>query len=352
MAEVKKKKKAFGGAGGKRAGTGKVDESVASNSAQTWIGSMSEQAEGLGGSKASGKKLLSKFVPTHLIICDEHNPRRLAITGDQVKSIVDKHPLDKQWLEDGCDIDWRGEYIATVVSDFSLSSKAKEHFESILEAAISLQNAEQLTQLVEVIQTDATFHLVFGQRRWLAHLLLGEKHIGAVIKEPMERFEIAKRQWDENLSEDMPLPDKVDHVGVLYQYAAQAGHTSIRQFANVIGRGVAETQRYLAVINCKHPELLEAVRAEKVTSLKKAAKLAQLNKTELIAALKGDNPKPKRLNVKLAAKVNLTAVEAIITAAAAQLEIDNPAKGGIESAQQASEILDLLIAQVGEQSAS
>lgn len=343
---VDTKKKAFGTA--RRAGTGTIKSNEASTSAQTWISSMSDQASNFN----QEKKVLSKYIPTDYINPDPLNPRKLALSSSELKAIVANKPIDKQWLTEQSDIDWQENYIKEVSQQFSLAGKALSDFCDLLEFAASLRSADRLLNPITVIKKDSSFQLIAGERRWLTHILLSEPSIAALIKdEQIERKTIDSYQWDENTQRtDMSLFERLEQVKRIAGNHQGINKVSVRALAKIIGKSKAVAQRYKAVLVYKHPQLLEAIRDNRITDLKKAAMLAQLTKTQLMAKLNPPTVKVQASKplIKLAAKTNPVAIDRIIKAATKELGIKDLANSEIKTLQEASDALNQLLLQVGE----
>lgn len=332
------KKKAFGS---KRAGTGTIEKSQLSEGTDKWIASMGQQATSI----ENKKKILAKFIPTELVETDPHNPRKLRVSDKTIRLIQTTHPIKPQWLNEQCEDDWLTDYLSTVESHYELYGKAREDFHSILDFALGLKSAERLINPITVIKLESTFRLIAGERRLLAHLLLGEANIAASIKDAdMDREDLDRMQWEENiLREDMTLPERIDQVEKLAANARTQGISSIRKLANVIGLSPAVTQRYMAVINCKHTALMDAIRDERVRDLKQAAKYAQLSENELLiklgSVIVNKEPRPA---VKFTKKVNLRAVERIINSAANELNVKVDVSGIVDEGTAAQALHQLI----------
>lgn len=325
------------------AGTGKVDANSV-DQGDSWVAAISEQTKAM----QSSHKRTSKYLPINLIKPDPHNPRELDVSGELVQRITQTHPLKAEWLDDDQDVEWKDAYVEAVASHYHLSGKALVDFISILDFAVSLKTCDRLIQPVAVIRVDESqFILLVGERRWLAHLLLVQATILSSIWEgEISREDIDRLQWEENEStESMNLYERLTSIKrIKGHYEKTHGDISVRKLAAIIGKGRTVAHNYLHVCNCKHEGLLEAIQQGKITELKKAAKLAQLNKRELTAALEGSPKKPAAAPLfKLSKKTDVDALGLVLNAAAKELDLGALVKTPVDSLERASEVLDGLV---------
>ncbi len=310
----------FGSASGNRVSTGKIDPNE--SNAEKWAGSVAAQV----ATAASIKAIVAKTIPVSYIVCDPENPRKLALTQDQVGTIASKYPLDRALFDADDATDWIEDYIAKVANEMGLSGKAVGDLESLVGFAASLKSADRLLHPIVVWRDESTFHLIAGERRLLAHLLLGETHIAArILDQQYSRHQIDALQWEENVHrQDMNLWERLEHVRKLL--AAEEGfqQTSVTKLSKILGRSRAESQRYLAVLRYPDNLLMEAIRAGKVNDLKAAAALAQLTPEQLKIKLSGARLEPKaKASIKLVDKSQAASVGELLKAAARQLKLES-----------------------------
>jgi ParB-like chromosome segregation protein Spo0J len=274
--------------GTKRAGTGTVDETL-SNSVR-WATSAAGQIKA-----SSGVTTLNvKRVPVRYIKEDEGNPRKLALRPAELFRIAEQYPIDRTRLEADEEGYW-DEYVERVEHGESLQGRAVSDFQSIAAFAFALKSAERLLHPIVVWQNDTQFHLIAGERRLLAHILLGEASIDAKIRERQPTlFEKYLLQWEENIHrDDLSLYEKLEnlrHLMETWKEGRGVQAISVSQFASIAGLARSAAQRYLAVIRCPSPELMEAVAAGRINNIKQAARLAALSPAALAAHL---NPPAK-----------------------------------------------------------
>jgi ParB-like chromosome segregation protein Spo0J len=269
--------------GSKRAGTGTVDETASSS--LRWATSAAGQMKAAGEVVA----LNVKRIPVKYIREDEFNPRKLALDTTQVAALAERFPIERERLSRDDDA-YLDEYLEQVEAGGGLSGKAVGDFQSIAAFAFALKSAERLLHPIVVWQNDTQFHLIAGERRLLAHLLLGEATIDARIRDAapstVEKYLL---QWEENIHrDDLTLFEKIDNLRQLMD-AWKAGKgvqaISVNQFATLSGMARSVAQRYLAVIRCPSPLLLTAIEAGQITNIKQAARIAALPVADIKALL-------------------------------------------------------------------
>lgn len=310
----------FGSASGNRVSTGKIDQSESNT--EKWAGSVAAQV----ATAASIKAIVAKTIPVSYIVCDPENPRKLALSQEQVIAIAREFPLDPNLFSADEATDWIEDYVAKVASETGLTGKAVGDLESLVSFAASLKSADRLLHPIVVWRDESTFHLIAGERRLLAHLLLGESHIAArILDQQYSRQEIDTLQWEENVHrQDMSLWERLEHVKKLVLAEAGLQQTSVTKLSKILGRSRAESQRYLAVLRYPEELLVEAIRSGKVNDLKTAAALAQLAPDQLRLKLGGIKQEPKVLaKIKLTDKTQAATVGQLLKAAAKQLKLES-----------------------------
>jgi ParB/RepB/Spo0J family partition protein len=310
----------FGSASGNRVSTGKIDPNESNT--EKWAGSVAAQV----ATAASIKAIVAKTIPVSYIVCDPENPRKLALTQDQVSTVASKYPLNRALFDADDATDWIEDYVAKVASEMGLTGKAVGDLESLVGFAASLKSADRLLHPIVVWRDESTFHLIAGERRLLAHLLLGETHIAArILDQQYSRHQIDTLQWEENVHrQDMNLWERLEHVRKLLAAEEGVQQTSVTKLSKILGRSRAESQRYLAVLRYPDSVLMEAIRVGKVNDLKAAAALAQLTPEQLKIKLSGARLEPKaKASIKLVDKSHAASVGELLKAAAKQLKLES-----------------------------
>lgn len=272
------------------------------------------------------KNLLAKTLPVDYVMTDPDNPRKLALSKKQIHDIAQKYPLDKALLEVSDPTEWLEEYLQKVVTNEHLQGKAVGDLESLLIFAATLKSADRLIHPISVTKHDSTFQVIAGERRLLAHILLGEPTIAAIIKEtPLPRTEVANLQWEENTQRlDMTLTERLDQVLKIVEAGEGLEKTSVTKLSKLLGISRADSQRYLVVLRYPSPSLMDAIRAGKINQLIKAAALAQLKPDELNKTLNDEKTSTKdKPLVKFQAKDKTRDFGVLLQAAAKQLKLSS-----------------------------
>jgi hypothetical protein len=310
--------------GAKRAGTGTVDETVANS--LRWATSAALQMRTATGVVA----LNVKRIPVRHVREDEQNPRKLVLGTTDIAEISRQFPLDRQRLlrdDDG----YLDEYLERVEAGVPLTGKAVADFQSIAGFAFALKSADRLLHPIVVWQQDSLFHLIAGERRLLAHILLGEPTIDARIRDlPPDALEKYLLQWEENIHrDDLSLFEKIDNLRLLidsWKTAKGVQSISVNQFATLSGMPRSVAQRYLAVIRCPSPRLLAAIEAGEITNIQQAARIAVMPVGEIEALLHTrKTARPVRpgsgcSSVRVGRSQDYRAVSFLIKAAATRLD--------------------------------
>lgn len=339
----------FGNTQNNRVGTGKIDQQESGT--EKWAGSVAAQV----ATAANVKGILTKTVPVAYVICDPENPRKLTLTQEQITKIAAAYPFDKTQLQIDDPSDWLEDYVTRVGEAEQLTGKALGDLESLVGFAAALKTADRLLHPIVVWREESTFHLIAGERRLLAHILLGESNIAArIVEQGYSRAEIDTLQWEENVHRvDMSLWERVDHIQKLLEAGEGVKKTSVTKLSKIIGKSRAESQRYLAVLRYPTKALLNAISSGKVSDLKTAAALAQLTPSELEVKLSGTTGKAvdTKPSIKFANKDKIPQFGQIIKAAAKQLKMDALIKeADLDSPKGINDTIALLVAELEERS--
>ena len=310
----------FGTTQKNRVGTGKIEQDESGT--EKWAGSVAAQV----ATAANVKGILTKTVPVDYVKCDPENPRKLALTQNQITKIAKLYPLNISKLQVDDTSEWLEDYVSKVGEKEQLTGKALGDLESLVVFAASLKSADRLLHPIVVWRDESTFHLIAGERRLLAHILLGESNIAArIVDQTYSRSEIDTLQWEENVHRvDMTLFERIDHIKKLLEGGEGVSKTSVTKLSKIIGKSRAESQRYLAVLRFPNKTLLNAISTGKITDLKAAAALAQLSPNELEAKLNNTAVKTilTKPSIKFTNKAKAPQFGKLIVAAAKQLKMD------------------------------
>lgn len=339
----------FGTGSASRVGaTGKIDESETNS--DKWAGSVAAQI----ATSTQVKELLTKTIPVDYVYCDPENPRKLAISQQDLINIAKKHPIDKACLAVDNSTDWIEDYVNEVGQSEQLDGKALGDFESLVNFASALKSSDRLLHPIVVWREESTFHLIAGERRLLTHILLGEKFIAArILDQRYDRAQIDTLQWEENVQRvDMTLWERVDHVRKLLEAGEGTQKTSVTKLSKILGRSRAESQRYLAVLRYSDPIIMTAIEQGRVNDLKTAAAFAQLSLDEIQQKL-GQTPKDIKVKapIKITDKTAIKGMAKIIRAAAAQLKLsDSIDEFNLHKSKELTQALSVLLAEVEHES--
>jgi ParB/RepB/Spo0J family partition protein len=310
----------FGTASNNRVGTGKVD--TQEPGAEKWAGSVAAQV----ATAANIKAVLTKTIPVSYVICDPNNPRKLALTQDQIIKISATYGLDKSQLQIDEPSDWIEDYVRRVGEAESITGKSLGDLESLVSFAAALKSADRMLHPIVVWRDESTFHLIAGERRLLAHILLGETNIAArIVEQSYSRTEIDTLQWEENVHRvDMTLWERVDHIKKIVESGEGIYKTSVTKLSKLLGRSRAECQRYLVVLRHPSSALLNAISSGKINDLKVAAALAQLSPKELEQKLTGSEAQKKesKQSIKFSSKEHAPYFGKLLQAAAKHLKME------------------------------
>lgn len=300
-----------------RAGTGSFDNTVGKGG-QKWTEGVKAQLNA-----NTENKILAKFLPVNYIVSDPENPRQLAISAEDVKTIAAQFPIDKNALSVEDPNDYLETYIDRVTNESAYKGKALGDLIDIIEFAASLKDASRLLEPIVVLQDDSTFHLIAGERRLFAHILLDEIYIASIIKNnDLSRNDIDIFQWEENVSrKDMTMAERVLRVSKIANNIGGVNKTSVTKLGKIIGKSRAEAQRYLSILRCPHDLLMEAVVEGRIADLKKAAEMAQLDQVGIENILFNKVVKASKPTVKISKSVNDLALRRLIEAAASSLKM-------------------------------
>ncbi|MDU0352632.1 hypothetical protein RS130_00710 [Paraglaciecola aquimarina] len=305
-----------------RAGTGKVTDD---SGVDKWVSSIASHSE----SADKVKDVIAKSIPVDYILTDENNPRDLAIDSSLILKIVATHPC-KTFVATEQDSEWIEPYVRQAAKAYNLDGKAIGDFQSLVEFAFSLKNAEAMLHPIVTWKDESTFHLMVGERRYLTHLLLQESHIYArIFLERPSQFQLDLLQWKENMDrEEMTLFDRLLRIRKLIEALGGRKNVTVMQLSAIIGKSRSVAHRYMFVLEAKAESLLEYIKEGRVSDLKKAADLAKLSDPELKVKLgiernKTVKEEPTRSSIKLSKSANTTAIEKLIRAAAKTLKIED-----------------------------
>ncbi len=297
--------------GGKRAGTGNIEKNSTTDGTDKWTGAVAEQI--LSNDKI--KDIIVKTLPVKSIKLSNNNPRKLSISRTQIEQLISVLPL-KDKIQNEQDNEWVEKYIRLAIDTLSLEGKAIRDLTSLIEFASSLKSAKRLLHPIVVWKEDSLFNVVSGERRLLSHLLLNETNISAqILNVKPTQSDIDILQWEENAHrEDMTLSECLDRLEKLINAIDSVSKTSVRKLAKLAGLSKTDAQRYLVILRYPNNILRNAINQGRITSLSKAATIAQLTPDELNQKL--NNRKTESITqkptIKLTKQTDLNGLRKII----------------------------------------
>lgn len=335
----------------KKLGTGKIENTAGS---RKWAVGVKSQIAGA----TQHKGLNARYVPMSQITLDPANPRRLAITPDRVRELIAKHPLDPAWLKVETKEDWWDEYLAGIGSE--LGGKALADFQDTLLLALSIKSHDRLINPVTVYaeESGTDLRLIAGERRYLAHTILGEDMIAArILSHRPDDLEKDLLQWEENNQRlELTLHEQLINLErlVVGWEKQRSKRLSVGDLVALAGLPRVTAHRYLTVIRCTHTALKDAIESGFVTSLKQAGNLATLSAKEMDAALNPVKQQGKSKPIfRIARSSDYSPVKAVLKAAAEQLGGKSFMKlldsQELDTAEGIAEAFDKLVKLVAEQ---
>jgi ParB-like chromosome segregation protein Spo0J len=278
MSETQQKKKrplGLGAAGKKQE---KPKESVGEGD-DKWLAGIGAQFTG-----SSDDEIDVRAITLNLIILDPTNPRELDIDPDEITSNIDVLKLPESAFSDEDD-EWIDLYKAKVFSVFGETKKALD-FLNVAIFAADLKSPTNLLNPVSVWREETSFYLFTGERRFLAHLLLGAHQIYARIWDSKpDRFELRILQWQENnLRENLSLHEKLKNMQqILDEWSLKYPDQkmTVRKFARLVSKNRSQAGCYLRVVRSEDEALQKAIQLGAVSSIDLASELAGLDQNNL-----------------------------------------------------------------------
>lgn len=222
--------------------------------------------------------LNAKFLPLQSIQLDPENPRELSI---DIKDVINGPKLPLEPLDD----EMQDAFKETLKQHFGEEENKKQKIHDYLSIALlasSIKTPERLIQPICVYEKGNKYVLLAGERRTLAHHIMGAKHIAAnIIAEP-EPKERALLQYIENSSrEDLSLKDKYKAIRNII---AHYGETiSARSLASILRISKSQAQKYSKI--CKEENIIfrKAIESGALTSPEDAYNIIKSNDANMIS---------------------------------------------------------------------
>jgi ParB/RepB/Spo0J family partition protein len=216
---------------------------------------------------------------------NDHNPRYRAVTPDQVAELRDAARSRVGNLETN-DTATFFDAVSTLIDEMGLAdseqlsaeeSRARLHSVAGLARSIVRVN---LIQPITVYTVDGGYEVLAGQRRYLAHILLGRREIRAIVREPSgDALDDRVAAVIENLArEDLTLRERVEAIEEIVNLHEGRGETATGStLQQYLGESVRTCQRYLRIL--REPAVRDGIRSGDVTSLRQAAQMVDPEQT-------------------------------------------------------------------------
>lgn len=224
--------------------------------------------------------LNAKFLPIHSIQLDPNNPRELAIDLEDVK-IGPKLP--EATFDDEVQDEFKEELRLHFEGDTDKKQKIQDYL-SIALLAATIRDPKKLMQPICVYEKGNRYIVLAGERRTLAHHVMGAQYIAANIIDEPDAKEKALMQYIENSArEDLPLKDKYKAIRNILQHYGES--ISVRSLASILRLSKSQAQKYAKI--CKEENVLfkRAVESGVLSSPEDAYNLIKNNDSESISSI-------------------------------------------------------------------
>lgn len=222
--------------------------------------------------------LNAKYLPLHAIQLDVDNPRELSI---DIADVANGPRLSEGSFDD----EKQDEFKEILKQHFGSEDNKKQKIQDYLSIALlasTIKSPEQLMQPICVYEKGNKYTVLAGERRTLAHHVMGAKYIAAnIIKEP-ESKEKALLQYIENSArEDLSLKDKFKAIKKIIMIYGET--ISVRSLASILRLSKSQAQKYAKI--CKEENLLfrKAIEAGVITSPEDAYNIIKNNDPNTIS---------------------------------------------------------------------
>lgn len=198
------------------------------------------------------------ILPLSRIELDPDNPRKLAITLDDVKTGLKSDDPDYQVKQ--------------------------EELVKLKELAHTISSSGVINPIV-VYKRGELYRVVAGERRSLASIIAGKQEIEArVFTEKPKGFELKLIQWIENTArEDLTLSERLGNVHEIilaYQHQNNITTMTATTLKQITGLSLSQSTYYLAAINAQD-DVQEAIQNGGIRNLDKAALLASVDDNDI-----------------------------------------------------------------------
>lgn len=207
------------------------------------------QISGLVGADPAKEYGSMEAIALNLIDLDPANVRQLKLDKADPRNIPEDHPD---------------------------AAQMHAEFEALQELAASIHKIG-LQQAVGIYRSGSRFRLVWGERRFLAHRLLGLEYIKANIIRQPPASQVAAQLAENMFREDLSLAERATAFDRLINESLQT-EQPIRTVDDLVlatGLGNTAASRYLAIYRAP-PDVRQAIADGRVSSAKQAYALIQI----------------------------------------------------------------------------
>ena len=201
------------------------------------------------------------------IILNKHNPRKLNIKPNDIRNIVSKAIL----LVDGTFGTESYDAILLKTIEEIVDPIAKERLEALFYLAKSVGDQGLIQPISVSVTPDGVYEIIAGERRYLAHLLMGRQSIRAMVREKSQD-DISERKLSliENISrEDLNTGEKIDYINELLCILEARTTESINAIAlsKLIHESERTCRRYLRYVSAP-ADIRESIRKGEINSVR------------------------------------------------------------------------------------
>ncbi len=236
-------------------------------------------------------KLNVQFLPLEIIKIDSTNSRKLLIGIEDIK----KGPkFPKGDFDEEAQALYKSQLIGFYLKQEEPALKIKQHLNLAIFAA-SIKKPENLDNPITVVQNGAYMDLIAGERRTLAHHILGAEFIQATIKKFTE-YEKAELQYQENAKqEQLSLSEQINAVSKLVLEWEKKNDVKMKRLNAVSVLGVVKTQAgYLLTLSRADDDIQEAINKGVFKNIYDAYEIAKIKnddkRAEALQAFIDNNP--------------------------------------------------------------
>lgn len=260
-----------------------------------------------------------KIVKLERVQLNPHNPRKTHITKEYLYELLTK---TQQSSEGKFGDDTYNQALLKIIADLK-DPVMVERLEKLYYLAESIQNKGLIQPISIMVQTDGAYQIVAGERRFLAHLLMGRETIRAIVRE-QSSDELSNRILSllENINrEDLSTGEKIDYIEQLVQLHEQNTGKKINaaNLSLMIHESQRSCRRYLRYLAASEA-IREQIRQGQLSSIRdiETALKVKADASEEISApvkeLKQRRSGRKRTSISLGRTEDVSVVQTLAEA--------------------------------------